>query len=229
MVPGHEIAGIVEAVGANVTNFTVGAKAGVGCMVDSCRECKYCKAGEEQYCKTSAVMTYNGREKYAHCPGFNADADQCAPTYGGYSQHIVVNHRYVLSIPDSIAFEQAAPLLCAGITVYSPMKHYGIKAGDHIAVAGLGGLGSMAVLIGKGMGCHVTVLSRGTAKKDEAMKVLGADDFVDSTNADDMKAKGEGFSHIVDTIGASHDINALMSTLDIDGKLIILGGNPTPM
>lgn len=229
MVPGHEIAGVVVAVGKNVTKFKVGDHAGVGCFVDSCRNCDQCKKGTEQYCKTGMVGTYNSREKYPHCPGYNEKADECAPTYGGYSQHIVVDQDYVCQVDKSIPLEQAAPLLCAGITVYSPLVHYGIEKGMNVAVAGLGGLGAMAVKFAVAFGCHVTVLSRGTAKKEEALTKLGAHDFVDSTNPEAMKAVAEKFDRIVDTISADHDINALLATVAVDGKLILVGASPSPL
>ena len=227
MVPGHEIAGKVVAVGKNVTKFKVGDHAGVGCFVDSCRNCNECKKGLEQYCKNGRVGTYNGREKYPHCPGYKEKPDECALTYGGYSQHIVVDQNYVCSIPESIPLEEAAPLLCAGITVYSPLKHYGVEKGMRVAVAGLGGLGAMAVKFAVAFGCHVTVISRGTAKKEEALSRLGAHDFVDSTDKTAMAAKSECFDRIIDTISADHDVMALMLTLDIDGICILVGIPPS--
>ena len=193
MVPGHEIAGVVVAVGKNVTNIKVGDHAGVGCLVDSCRSCDNCKNGEENYCKTGMVGTYNSRAKYPHCPGYDAETKTGPITYGGYSQDIVVHKDYALSIPKNIPLDQAAPLLCAGVTVYSPLVYYGIKPGQKLAVAGLGGLGSMAVKFGVAMGCHVTVISRGSSKKEEAMKTLGAHDFLDSTDAEAWAAAGERF------------------------------------
>lgn len=206
MVPGHEIAGTVCAVGKNVNKFKIGDHVGVGCFVESCRDCHNCKKGIEQYCMKGMVGTYNSRMKHPHCPGYNADPNLCEPTYGGYSQDIVVDHDYVCRIPDNLPLDHAAPLLCAGITVYSPLVHYGIEPGMKVAVAGLGGLGSMAVKFAKAFGCHVTVLSRGTAKKDEAISRLHADDFVDSTDKDAMAAKAEAFDRIVDTISADHDV-----------------------
>ena len=148
MVPGHEITGVIVAIGRNVTSFSVGDHAGVGCLVDSCRQCTNCKHGEENYCKTGLVGTYNSIAKYPHCPGYNPMTKRGEVTYGGYSQDIVVDKNYVLKIPKNIPLERAAPLLCAGITVYSPLVYYGIQAGNKLAVAGLGGLGSMAVKFG---------------------------------------------------------------------------------
>jgi len=217
MVPGHEIAGVVVAVGKNVKNFVVGDHAGVGCFVDSCRNCDKCDKSLQQYCRNGMVATYNGKFKHPHCPGYNEDAAKCEPTYGGYSQDIVVDSGYAIKLDKSMPLDVAAPLLCAGITVYSPMKYYGVKKGDSIGVAGLGGLGSMAVKFGVAMGCTVTVLSRGTAKKEEAISRLGAHHFIDSTNAEEMKANSMKFTHIVDTIAAKHDLAALMACLDFDG------------
>lgn len=229
MVPGHEIAGTVVAVGKNVTKFKVGDHAGVGCFVDSCRECPACKEGEENYCKMGMVGTYNSRMKFPHCPGHHEDPDKCEPTYGGYSQDIVVDEKYGLVIPKNIPLDRAAPLLCAGITVYSPMVYYGIEKGMRVAVAGLGGLGSMAVKFAVAFGCHVTVLSRGTAKKDEAINRLGAHEYVDNTDKEAMAAKFESFDRIVDTISADHDFASFLNTLDRNGKLILVGASPTPM
>jgi uncharacterized zinc-type alcohol dehydrogenase-like protein len=228
MVPGHEIAGVVAAVGKNVTSLKVGDHAGVGCFVDSCRSCTNCKNGEENYCKTGMVGTYNSKYKYPHCPGYDAETKTGPVTYGGYSQDIVVDKNYALKIPKNIPLDQAAPLLCAGITVYSPLVYYGAKAGDKIAVAGLGGLGSMAVKFGVAMGCDVTVISRGTAKKEEAISRLGAHHFIDSTDTDAWNAAKESFDRIVDTISAEHDIKNYMSLLAINGMLILVGAPPKP-
>ena len=224
-----EIAGVVVAVGKNVTHVKVGDHAGVGCLVDSCRSCDNCKNGEENYCKTGMVGTYNSRAKYPHCHGYDAETKTGPITYGGYSQDIVVHKDYALFVPKNIPLEQAAPLLCAGITVYSPLIYYGIKAGQKLAVAGLGGLGSMAVKFGVAMGCHVTVISRGTAKKQEALTRLGAHDFLDSTDKEAWDAAKERFDQIVDTISADHVIKSYMSTLNVNGKLILVGASPKPI
>ena len=200
MVPGHEITGFVVAVGKNVTRFKVGDPAAVGCLVDSCRSCENCKNDAENYCKTLMVSTYNDREKYPHCPGYDPETKTGAVTYGGYSQDIVVHEDYTYTLHKDIPLEQVAPLLCAGITVYSPLKYYGIKPGQKLAVAGLGGLGYMGVKFGVAMGCHVTVISRGTAKKEDALTRLGAHDFLDSTNKEAWAASKERFDQIMDTI-----------------------------
>jgi len=150
--------------------------------------------------------TYNGRFHHEHCPGYNVEKSLSEPTYGGYSQDIVVDENYTINLPKNMPLDTTAPLLCAGITVWSPMQYYKVKAGEKFAVAGLGGLGSMAVKFGVAMGCHVTVLSRGTAKKEEAMANLGAHDYVDVTDAEAVKAKHMTFNHILDTISASHEL-----------------------
>jgi uncharacterized zinc-type alcohol dehydrogenase-like protein len=175
------------------------------------------------------VGTYNSRFKHAHCPGYNQDPNLCEPTYGGYSQDIVAHQDYTLNFPKNIPLDQAAPLLCAGVTVYSPIVYYGLKAGDKLAVAGLGGLGSMAVKFGVALGAHVTVISRGSGKKDEAINRLGAHAFVDSTDPEAMKGVANTFDRIVDTISADHNIQQLMGTLTTNGKLILVGAPPAPL
>ena len=224
LVPGHEIGGHVVAVGANVTKFKVGDIVGVGCMVDSCRSCKNCSAGDEQYCRNGAVFTYNSKFKYPHCVECNSEGGN--PTYGGYSEAIVVDQRFVVSIPSNLDLAAATPLLCAGITVYSPMIHYGLSPNMRLAVAGLGGLGHMAVKIGLAFGCHVTVLSRGTSKKHDVLNNLKAHAFVDVTNEEEVRAAGGSFDFIVDTISAKHDVNMYVGLLAVDGKFIVVGASP---
>jgi alcohol dehydrogenase (NADP+) len=226
MVPGHEIGGIVEAIGENVSKYKIGDHVGVGCFVDSCRNCTSCKKDLEQYCKTGSVGTYNSREKYPHCAGFNTDKNLCAPTYGGYCKDVVVHEDYVCLIPQNLDLAAATPLLCAGITVFSPMQHYNLQRGQRLAVAGLGGLGHMAVKYGLAFGCDVTVLSRGTAKKDQALNDLGAHSFVDTTDAAAVKKAAESFDMIIDTISAQHDCNLYLSMCDVDGKLVLVGASP---
>ena len=219
MVPGHEITGVVSSVGEAVTKFKVGDRVGVGCMVDSCRTCGCCKAGQENYCQNGAVLTYNDKNKYPHCAEYNEEGG--APTYGGYSQHIVVDENYVCKIPASMDLSGAAPLLCAGITVYSPMKFFGLQPGQKLAVAGLGGLGAMAVLIGKAFGAEVTVLSRSESKREEALQKLKADFFV--TKLESVQGT---FDMIINTIAADHDVRPYISALKHEGKCIMLGIPP---
>lgn len=179
MVPGHEIVGTVTAVGNAVERWKAGERVGVGCFVDSCRHCEACVAGEEQFCAEGMTATYNSRER-----------DGGAPTYGGYSACIVVDENYVLRIPHGIAPERAAPLLCAGITTYSPLRHFGVGAGDKVAIVGLGGLGHMGVKLAKAFGANVTVLSHSPAKRDDALR-LGADDFIATRDAEAFTANAK--------------------------------------
>jgi len=189
-----------------------------------------CKNNEENYCRNGMTGTYNARFTHEHSAGYSAEGkDHCEPTYGGYSRDIVCDADYTLKLDKSMPLDKTAPLLCAGITVYSPMMYYGVKKGMKIAVAGLGGLGSMAVKFGVAMGCHVTVISRGTKKKDDAMAILGAHAFVDSTDAESFGAAKSTFTHIVDTIAAKHDLHQMMDMLDINGKLIMVGLCPEPL
>jgi len=211
MVPGHEIAGKVTQVGDKVTRWKVGDTVGVGCFVDSCRQCEACKAGEEQFCEKGISATYNSYEQ-----------DGKTPTFGGYSTQITVDENYVLRIPDSIPLDKAAPLLCAGITTYSPLHHYGVKVGDKIAVVGLGGLGHMAVKIAKAMGAHVTVLSHSPNKKEPALK-LGADDFLATKDESVFEQNAGRFSFILDTVSARHDYNAYLNLLRRDGTMVLVG------
>jgi uncharacterized zinc-type alcohol dehydrogenase-like protein len=218
MVPGHEIVGRVVALGSEATKFKIGDVVGVGCFVDSCRDCAQCRAGEQQYCERGMTLTYNGRDK------------EGAPTYGGYSTRIVVDQDYVLRIPPGIPLDRAAPLLCAGITTYSPMRHYGVKAGDRVAVVGLGGLGHMAVKFGHALGANVTVLSTSESKRADAL-ALGADDFCVTRDADAFKRLAGQFDFIVDTVSAAHDYNAYLGLLKVDGCMILLGvpERPSPV
>ncbi|WP_020565171.1 NAD(P)-dependent alcohol dehydrogenase [Methylosarcina fibrata] len=218
MVPGHEIIGLVQQVGKKVDHWEVGDTVGVGCFVDSCRECEACRDGEEQFCEKGASFTYNSRER-----------DGVTPTYGGYSTRIVVDESYVLKIPDSLPLDRAAPLLCAGITTYSPLRQFGVRAGDPIAVVGLGGLGHMAVKLAKGMGAHVTVLSHSPEKKNDALK-LGADDFIVTRDPEVFVANAGRFSFILDTVSAQHDYNAYLNLLRRDGTLVLVGvPEPSPL
>lgn len=210
MVPGHEIAGIVREIGSDVTKHAVGDRVGIGCFVDSCRECENCLAGEEQFCLKGNVATYNGRQY---------DGSE---TYGGYSTQIVADENYVLRIPEGIPLDAAAPLLCAGITTYSPLRHWGAGPGKRVAVIGMGGLGHMAVQIAHAMGAHVTVLSRTLAKKDEGL-ALGADEYVATGDSDALKALRNRFDLIINTVSADIPVDRYLSTLRLNGSLVFVG------
>jgi len=211
MVPGHEIAGVVTEVGSAVTKFRVGDHAGVGCLVDTCRECDNCKAGLEQYCQGHMSPTYNGRE-----------ADQQTPTYGGYSSAIVVDENYALTIPASLGLDVAAPLMCAGITLYSPLHHWGAGPGVRVGIVGLGGLGHMGVKIAHAMGAEVTLISHSSHKEADALR-LGADHFLLSTDKEAMKAARSSFDLIINTVSAKLDVDRYMSLLALDGTMVMLG------
>jgi alcohol dehydrogenase (NADP+) len=218
MVPGHEIVGTVVRMGDKVGKWKVGDIVGVGCFVDSCRECEACKAGEEQYCDRRLSATYNGLEQ-----------DGKTPTYGGYSTRITVDGNYVVRIPEDIPLERAAPLLCAGITSYSPLRHFGVSAGDNVAVVGLGGLGHMAVKLAKAMGAKVTVLSHSPGKREDALR-LGADDFIATSDASAFEKNAGRFDFILDTVSAQHDYNAYLNLLRRDGTMMLVGlPDPTPL
>lgn len=214
MVPGHEIVGQVTATGRDVRRFPVGAWVGVGCFVDSCRECEACLAHEEQFCAEGMTLTYNGFER-----------DRVTPTYGGYSTRIVVDESYVLRLPEGLPHDRAAPLLCAGITTYSPLKRHGAGPGRQVGVMGLGGLGHMAVKLAKAMGAEVTVLSHSSRKRAGA-EALGADHFVDTADADQLKRQSGSFDLILDTVSAAHDYNAALELLRRDGTLVLIGVPP---
>ncbi|MFR9789383.1 NAD(P)-dependent alcohol dehydrogenase [Streptomyces sp. MB22_4] len=210
MVPGHEIAGVVAEVGAGVTKYAVGDRVGVGCMVDSCRECDNCKAGLQQYCDKGPTWTYNDTGR---------DGE---PTYGGYSQKVVVDENYVVRIPEGLSLDVAAPLLCAGITTYSPLKHWNAGPGKKVAVVGLGGLGHMGVKIAHALGAEVTVLSQSLRKKDDGLK-LGADHYhatSDPKTFEDLKGT---FDLILNTVSAPLDFAAFLSLLRTDGAMVNVG------
>lgn len=218
MVPGHEIIGKVSKTGSAVTGWKVGDTVGVGCFVDSCRACDACRDGEEQYCREGMVATYNSVER-----------DGRTPTYGGYSTRITVDEKYVLRIPAGIPLERAAPLLCAGITTYSPLRRFDVRAGQQIAVVGLGGLGHMAVKLAKAMGAHVTVLSHSPGKQADA-KRLGADEFVATGNPEAFKTHAGQFHFILDSVSAQHDYNAYLGLLRRDGTMVVVGlPEPSPL
>ncbi|WP_339277988.1 NAD(P)-dependent alcohol dehydrogenase [Paenibacillus sp. FSL W8-0426] len=215
MVPGHEIAGIVEAVGSEVSKFKVGDRVGVGCFVDSCGECEYCLNGDEQYCTKGVVQTYN-----------NLDYDG-NPTYGGYSQKIVVKEGFVVRIPDSLGLDVASPLLCAGITTYSPLKHWNAGPGKKVAIVGMGGLGHMAIQYAHALGAEVTVLSRSMDKKDEALR-FGADHYYATGDAETFKTLAGRFDLILNTVSANLNVDAYLSLLRIDGTMVNVGAPAEP-
>ncbi|MFE9994463.1 NAD(P)-dependent alcohol dehydrogenase [Streptomyces avermitilis] len=216
MVPGHEIAGIVAEVGSGVTKFQVGDRVGVGCMVDSCRECENCKAGLEQYCVKGNVGTYNALDKNGE------------PTYGGYSEKVVVDENYTVRIPDGLALDVAAPLLCAGITTYSPLKHWNAGPGKKVAVLGMGGLGHMGVKIAHALGAEVTVLSQSLRKKDDGLK-LGADHYYATSDPKTFEELAGTFDIILSTVSAPLDFGAFLSLLRTDGALVNVGAPEEPI
>ncbi|MEO5621883.1 MAG: NAD(P)-dependent alcohol dehydrogenase [Dokdonella sp.] len=223
MIPGHEIVGRVSKVGGAVSTYKIGDTVGVGCFVDSCRACLACDAGEEQFCAHGMSATYNGFERRG------VDLDRNRPTYGGYSTRITVDEKYVLRIPAGIALERAAPLLCAGITTYSPLRRFGVKEGSKIAVVGLGGLGHMGVKLAKAMGADVTVLSHSPEKREDALR-LGADDFLATRDPSVFKKNTERFDLILDTVSAPHDYSAYLGLLRLDGTMVLVGiPEPTPL
>lgn len=216
MVPGHEIVGTVEQAGASVKGLKVGQMVGVGCFVDSCRTCPSCKKGLEQYCEGHLSFTYNGKER-----------DGVTPTYGGYSTKIVVDQRYVVRIPKGLRPQEAAPLLCAGITTYSPLRHWRVGKKHRLAVVGLGGLGHMAVKIGKALGAEVTVLSHSDKKQADA-KRLGARAFYATSKPETFTTLAKRFDFILDTVSAPHDLNAYLDLLKTDGTMILVGAPDKP-
>ncbi|MEH0400194.1 NAD(P)-dependent alcohol dehydrogenase [Streptomyces sp. B21-088] len=216
MVPGHEIAGVVTETGSGVTKFAVGDRVGVGCMVDSCRECDNCKAGLEQYCAKGNTGTYNALDK-------NGD-----PTYGGYSTHIVVDEKYTLRIPDGLALDEAAPLLCAGFTTYSPLKHWNAGPGKKVAVVGMGGLGHMGVKIAHALGAEVTVLSQSLRKQEDGLK-LGADHYYATSDPKTFETLRGTFDIILSTVSAPLDFGAYLSLLKTDGALVNVGAPEEPI
>ena len=218
-VPGHEIVGKITRVGSEVTKFKAGDLAGVGCLVDSCRTCDSCKKDLEQYCLTGSTGTYNGKDKYLG-----------GHTFGGYSEKVVVDENFVLKVPANLNLAAVAPLLCAGITTWSPLKHWNVKEGSKVAVVGLGGLGHMAIKLAKGLGATVTLFSR-SAKKIKDAKKLGADEVIISTDEEQMNSVKGKFDLIIDTVPSIHDVNSYLSTLTISGTLVIVGylGELNPM
>lgn len=210
-VPGHEIVGRVTKVGNAVSKFKIGDLVGVGCLVDSCRNCESCKKDLEQYCLSGSTGTYNGKDKFLG-----------GHTFGGYSEKVIVDENFVLLVPENLDIKAVAPLLCAGITTWSPLKHWNVEAGSKVAVVGLGGLGHMAIKLAKGLGADVTLFSRSANKIEDATK-LGADAVVISTDAEQMKSVKGKFDLIIDTVPYDHDVNPYVTTLNISGTLVLVG------
>jgi uncharacterized zinc-type alcohol dehydrogenase-like protein len=210
MVPGHEITGVVKAVGNKVSKFKIGDRVGVGCFVDSCRTCPECRRGQEQYCAVRTSWTYNGREK-----------DE-TPTYGGYSEKIVVDENYILRIPENLPLDASAPLLCAGITLYSPLKHWHAGSGTKVAIVGMGGLGHMGVKLADALGAEVTVLSQSLRKKEDG-KRLGADHYYATSDPETFTKLERHFDLILNTVSADVNWNDYLKLLKIDGSMVVVG------
>lgn len=217
IVPGHEIVGRVTKVGAAVTKFKPGDLAGVGCLVDSDHDCPNCRAGLENFCP-NGVLTYNSPDQHGTAP----------VTYGGYSDSIVVNDRFVLSIPSNLDLAGAAPLLCAGITTYSPLRHWGVGPGKKVGIIGLGGLGHMGVKFARALGAHVVVLTTSPGKKDDALR-LGADEVILSRDPHDLRKHAGSFDFLLDCVSAHHDLNTYLQLLALDGTLTLVGAPPKPL
>lgn len=215
MVPGHEIVGRVTAVGDHVKKFKVGDLAGVGCLVDSCRTCDQCREGQEQFCETGSVGTYNSKEYDG------------SPTYGGYSKQIVTNEDFVLHVSEKLDIKAVAPLLCAGITTYSPLRYWKVGPGQKVAIVGLGGLGHMGVKLAAAMGAEVTVISTSDSKAADA-KRLGATDFINSKNPDAFKGHEKRFDFILNTVSAPHSYDDLLPLLKTNGTMTLVGAPPAP-
>jgi uncharacterized zinc-type alcohol dehydrogenase-like protein len=216
VVPGHEIVGVVTEVGADVTRHKVGDRVGVGCMVNSCGECENCRNGDEQYCRNGSVPTYAGTDRDG------------TTTQGGYSTHVVVDADFVLSVPESLDPAAAAPLLCAGITTYSPLRRWGAGPGKRVAIVGLGGLGHMAVKIAHALGAEVTVLSQSLKKQEDGLR-LGADHYYATSDPDTFRQLSGRFDLIVNTVSAAIDLNAYLRLLAVDGALVNVGAPPEPL
>jgi len=217
-VPGHEIVGRVEAVGSEVSKFKVGDIVGVGCMVESCQHCHSCDEGLEQYCENGFTGTYNSK-----------NSKHGGITYGGYSENIVVEEEFVLNVPTNLPLENVAPLLCAGITTWSPLRHWNVKKGDKVGVVGLGGLGHMGVKFAKAMGAHVVMITTSASKGEDAMK-LGADEVLISKDADQMKQHAYSFDFLLNTIPVTHDVNPYLLLLKLDKTMCMVGAiEPFPI
>lgn len=216
-VPGHEIVGRITKVGNEVSKFKVGDLAAVGCMVDSCRDCEYCRDGLEQYCEMGNIQTYNGADKHLN-----------KQTFGGYSERIVVDQHFVLRVPENLDLAAAAPLLCAGVTTWSPLKHWNVGPGQKVGIVGIGGLGHMGVKLAKAMGAEVVVITTSPSKVEDA-KRLGADDVILSTDIEQMKANNNSLHFILDCVSAEHDVNSYLRLLKTDGTLAIVGAPEHPL
>lgn len=217
MVPGHEIIGVVTAVGSGVSKFNVGQRIGVGVFVDSCRTCEQCQAGLEQYCSGGVTPTYNGRE-----------SDGTTIAFGGYSNYFVVDEEYAVHVAESLDAAGAAPLLCAGITLYSPLRHWGAGPGKKVAIIGLGGLGHMGVQLSHAMGADTTVFSHSASKQDDA-RSLGADHFVLTSDVAVLEHLEERYDLIINTVSADIDLNAYLRLLALDGTLVVVGLSGVPV
>ncbi len=217
VVPGHEIVGRVTQVGAEVTTFKIGDLAGVGCLVDSCRTCPSCSRGLEQYCTTAPIFTYNSDDRFTG-----------RKTYGGYSESIVVDKAFALHISDKLDLAATAPLLCAGITTYSPLKHWKVGPGQRVGIVGLGGLGHMGVKFARAMGAHVTLFTTSASKVNDGLR-LGADEVVISTDSQEMGKRRGTFDFILDAVSASHDINAYLDLVKLDGTVTLVGLPENPL
>lgn len=211
LVPGHEIVGRVVAVGGNVTKFAAGDTVGVGVMVDSCGECHFCQQQEEQYCEAGFTPTYNGTDKYTG-----------NTTFGGYAQHVIADQHFVVTVPDNLALNAVAPLLCAGVTVWSPLQHFKVKAGDRVGVVGLGGLGHMAVKLASALGAEVTLFTTSPAKWEDARR-LGAKNVVISRDAAQMADCQASLDIILDCVAAPHDLDPYLGALKTNGQLVLVG------
>ena len=216
-VPGHEIVGKIVSVGDHVTKFRVGDLAAVGCMVDSCRECDYCRDGLEQYCEAGNTGTYNSPDKFLG-----------TRTYGGYSESVVVDEAFVLKVPENLDLAATAPLLCAGITTYSPLRHWKVGPGTKVGIVGIGGLGHMGVKLAKAMGAEVIVFTTSSSKVDDARR-LGADDVILSKDAGQMRRYRGKLHFVLDAVSASHDINTYINLLRVDGSLALVGAPEHPL
>lgn len=211
IVPGHEIVGRVVGLGREVTKFKLGDAVGIGCLVDSCQHCASCEEGLEQYCEEGFTLTYGGRDRI-----------DGTPTYGGYSEKIVATERFVVKLPDSLNLAAAAPLLCAGITTWSPLRHWKVGPGSRVAIVGLGGLGHMGIKLAKALGAEVTLLTRSPGKEADGRR-LGADHIVLSTDVAQMAAARNAFDLIIDTVPYQHDVNPYLPTLSLNGTLVLVG------